>query len=197
MIGHAATALALILAQTASQPTPPPRPCVTPEEAGAGAAVMLPELVDAVGRNCTRHLPETAFLRTRGTQLVQRWRGESAEHRRLAMAGLMRMIPPDAAAAMRGQAQGTASTPLAEGTGAGQAGAIPSPAAMVPQMLQGLQAAMADKLNPETCKEASRMVESLSPLSAGNIAQLVSATMGLGVALSPPKGDSGPPICRT
>jgi len=205
MIGHAGAALALILAQTA-QPTPPPRQCLTPEEAGAGAAVMLPELVDTVGRSCARHLSETVFLRTNGTELAQRWRSESAGHRQVAMVGLTRMLPPPA---MEGMAQGmqvaqraretgdTRSGPLQAAPPSASPGPPPSPLAMLPQIMTGLEAVVTARMTPQTCKEASRLIESLAPLSAANIARLVSATMAMGVALSPPKGDDGPPICRT
>lgn len=200
MIGHAAAVVAVLLWQPAGGP---PRPCVTPEQAGAGAAVLLPEMVEAVRRGCERHLPETAFLRAEGSELVGRWRAESAPHRRTAHAGLMRMIPPEVMAAMAqgmagqtgGSRPGTGSPPPREGQPPA-AGAPPGdPAAMMRGMMGGLDAAMAERLNPETCKEASRFIEALAPLPAGNVARLVSAAMGLGVALAPPKGDDGPPIC--
>ncbi len=203
MVMHAATAFALVLAQTTSTP---PRRCVTPEQAGAGAAVMLPEMVNLLARSCERHLPETAYLRTHGLELVERWRTESASFRQVATAGLSRMIPPEAMAAM---AQGMASTEEAHDTGdqrsihvrtappSASATPLPSPMGMLPQMMEGLSQGMTDKLNSVTCKEASRFVESLAPLPAANIAQLVSAVMGIGLEMAPPKGDDGPPICRT
>jgi hypothetical protein len=194
MIGHATAGFALILSQVASQSTPPQRRCVTPEQAGAGAAVMLPEAVEMLRRGCERHLPEVAFLRTRGAELVQRWRSQSASHRGEAHAGLMRMVPPEAMAAMSRGGQGSQ---RAAQPGPAPAGAAPSPMTMIPEMLRGIEAGMAQRLNPEVCKEASRFVEALAPLPAGNVAQLVGATMALGLAVAPPKGDDGPPICRT
>lgn len=195
MIGHISAA-ALLLAQAAPAPAPaaPPRPCVTPAEAGAMAVLVLPELIDAVGRSCTPHLAETAWLRAQGGELTQRWRTEGAGQRETALAAIAKMIPPGA---MGGGPGGRG----ASGAGAvppGQtSGAAPSPEAAMGAMIGGMTGEMSRRLTPATCNEISRFVESLSPLPAANVAQMVSAVMGIGVAMTPPDQQGGPPICRT
>lgn len=189
MIGQIAAALALVGGQATA---PPPRPCVTPNEAGAGAAVLMPELVEAVTRSCSRHLSGSTFLSANGAQLAQRWRSESVGERQTAGAALTRVMPPQALTAMT---QGMAAQQSSAGGTAASPQAGPDALlAMVPTMVE---AAAANKFNPQVCKGISRLIEGLAPLSAQNLAQLVSATMMLRVALSPPKGDDGPPICRS
>ena len=187
MIGHLTTALVLVLAQTA--PAATQRPCITQQEAGAMAAVALPELVEAFAQRCSQHLPETAYLKTQGTELVQRWRSEAAPQREAAFAGMARMAPPARPA-----------TPPAED----EAGTAPAPAANAPSpevgmraMIGGLAGGMSTRLNPTTCAELSRFVESLAPLPATNVAQMFSAAIGFGMAMMPANAQGGPPICRS
>ncbi len=167
MTGHALIAAALLISQAT---TPPPRPCLSTQEAGAMAAVAVPELVEAFAQRCSQHLPETAFLRSGTSALVERWRAESGPHRDTAFAALGRMAPPGA--------QGT------------------PPDVALRAMIGGLAGGMAAKLDPATCNHLSGFVESLAPLPAANVAQLVGSVMGFGKAMSGEKEGEGPPICR-
>ena len=165
---HAIAAAALMVAHATAAP---PRPCVTPDEAGAIAAVAVPEAVEAFAQRCSQHLPETAFLRARGAELVQRWRTEGAAQRTAAFAAMRRMAPPNAANVQPETAQ-TA-------------------------MIGALSGGMAQRLNRASCTELSRFVDSISPLPASNLAQMVSAIMGFGVAMTPSAPQGAPPICRS
>ena len=171
MIGHATAALALILAQPAAAPA---RPCLTTAELGHLAVVTMPEIIDSFAQRCSAHLPQTAFLRSGASGFTQRLRTEGAGNREPAMAALKRMAPPQL------QAQVT--------TDAG-----------LKTMIGMLAGGMGPRLNPKTCTEMSRFVESLSPLPAANVAMMFSSAAAFGMAMRPPEqaGQSGPPICAS
>lgn len=176
MIGHATAALALLFAQATSAPAP--RPCITPDEAGAIAAVAFPEFVDAFSQRCSQHLPATAWLRTNGPGLVQRWRSEGAAQRETAFSAMRKMMPANAQA--------------------GRAAAAPPPPEVAMQgLIGGLTGALSIRLNAASCTELGRFVEALAPLPAANVAQLISAVMGFGVSVTPTAPEGAPPICRS
>jgi hypothetical protein len=176
MIGQTALIAALLTGQAAATP----RPCVTQQEAGAIAAVAMPSLVDALAQRCSQHLPETAFLRSGATALVERWRGESASQREQAFAALTRMGAARQGAGQRG----------------GAAPASVDGETIINAMIGGFAGGMSSRLNAASCTELSRFIEALSPLPASNVAQMVSALMGFGVAMTPQAPQGGPPICR-
>jgi len=171
MIAHAA-ALALMLAQANAAPA---RPCLTTAELGDLAVVALPEVIEGFARNCSAHLPATAFLRSGASGFVERLRTGANARRSSALASITRVAPPN----LQGQI----------GTEAG-----------MKMMIGMLSGQMASKLNPKSCGELSRFTESLSPLPADNVAMMFSAAAGFMMAMRPaPAGGQnargGPPIC--
>ena len=169
MIAHAAAALALILAQPAGTQG---RPCITTAELGALAVVALPEIVDSFAQRCAAHLPETAFLRAGAAGFTQRLRTEGSVQREPAFAAMKRMAPPN----LRNM----------------------DPQVGLNTMIGGLTGGMGARLNPKTCAEMSRFVESLSPLPAANVAMMFSSAAAFGMAMRPQQqGQGGPPICAS
>jgi hypothetical protein len=59
--------------------TPKPISCVTAPELRAGLAFAMEEVMVAVGSKCGPLLPETSYLRTKGSQLVARYAGVASD----------------------------------------------------------------------------------------------------------------------
>jgi hypothetical protein len=143
---------ALLLAQAA----PAEPPCITPEEAGAMAVTLLPEMVDSVARRCQPQLGAGAFL---GQQGAAEW---SARLRR--DAGPMRPL------ALQGVAKFGGSDSL-------PAGMNPEVTfTFISQMVANL---LANDLPAESCADLDAIARSLSPLPASNLAMLVGASARL------------------
>jgi hypothetical protein len=173
MIAHAA-AVALLLAQPGAAP---PRPCLTTAELGDLAVVALPDVLDGFARNCSAHLPATAFLRSGASGFMEKLRAGGATRRDTALAALGRVAPPN----LRAQISTEAGLKMMTGVLTGQ---------------------MSSRLNPKTCGELSRFTESLAPLPAENVAMMFSSMAGFFMAMRPPpaaggagQGRQGPPIC--
>jgi hypothetical protein len=174
MFAHATAALALLL----SQPANTARPCITTAELGDLAVVALPDVVDSFAGTCSAHLPATAYLRSGASAFTTKLRtgGEARRSSRLAAIG--RVAPP----ALRAQIGTEAGFKMMAGVLSGQ---------------------MAPRLNPKTCGELSRFIESLAPLPAENVATMLSSAAGFFMAMRAPaagapagaQGRQGPPIC--
>ncbi len=167
MSAHLSAILALLLGQAA----PGAQQCLQPSEVGDLAVIAMPELIDSFARSCGPHLPEPAFLRTGAAQLSQRLRAEGAPHREPAFAAIRRMAPPN-----------FRNVDPQVGLGA---------------VIGGFTGGMTRNLNPKSCGELSRFVESLAPLPTPNIAQMVSSAVAFGMAMRPAGQKGGPPICAS
>jgi hypothetical protein len=139
---------ALLLAQGAAPPAPAaPPPCLQREGVRDAFMVLAPHLVQAVANKCKAHLPATAFLNMRGTDLVARMKTDAAGR------------APSAAGAIRA----VAGDKVPEAA---------DPEALV--TLGGLFGmAIASEMKPESCGEMSNLVESLAPLPTENIGRAI------------------------
>jgi hypothetical protein len=159
MIANALAAAALLMAQ------PNQQSCITKEQAGDLAIVVLPDLVNSVAAQCAPHLPETAFLRRGATEFVQRLRTEAGSRRESALAAFQRFT--------NGR--------LPQGL---------SPEAALSGMSTGMLSGMSNRLNARTCPEVSRMFEALAPLPAANFAMLISSAVGTALAMRTTNGEA-------
>ena len=153
MINHAIAA-ALLLSQAS---TPTGRPCVTPQEAGDMAVVMLPYLVDAAAAHCRPHVAGDAFLATGASAWSERLRRDGAPRRASALAGIGKI--------------GGAHVPQGEG---GEAA--------FQFFAQMMSLAMSSSIRPESCGQVDAIARSLEPLPTENIATLVGATLAFAMA---------------
>lgn len=177
MMVHLSAILALLLSQAVVSPA---APCMPRFDLDKLAVLALPELVDTLSQRCTPHIPETAWLRTHGSQFVQRWRSDGRRDRAATLAEWARWRT-----AIRAQASGE-----------------PQPSQTIQQaeqdlveMVGGFAAGMSKNLNPKACAELSRLVENLSQLPPQTVSQMVSSAVGFGVAMLPQSSEDDLPVC--
>ena len=175
MFAHAAAAFALLLAQPVMTTS---RPCITTAELGDLAVVALPDVIESFAGTCSAHLPATAYLRSGAAGFVTKLRTGDAARRTSALAAIGRVAPPN----LRAQIGTEAGFKMMAGVLSGQ---------------------VAPRLNPKTCGEFSRFIESLAPLPTENVATMLSSAAGFFMAMRAPapgapaaaQGRQGPPIC--
>ena len=143
----------------------PPAQCIPRAQAGQMAVALLPSLIDSMGRACATHLPAGAFLGNGSRALSERLRADTAAVRAGAVTAIL---------AMTGQA-------------APAAGQNPD------DMIRVLTDSFTTGVDAPSCRGASELIEALAPLPTANVAQAVSAVLGVAMTRA---GDDGPPICR-
>ena len=155
---------ALLLAQSAATPA---KPCVPRDGVRDAVMVLAPHLVEAVAGKCKPHLPATAWLASRGGDLVTRMKAESAG-RAASAAGAVRAIAGDKLPDLKD-----------------------SEALMtVGAQFAGLAAT--ENLEPQMCPEMSNLVEALAPLPSENMGR---ALLSVLVMAKVGEKGKGPAIC--
>jgi hypothetical protein len=155
---------AMLLAPAAA---PAKLPCA--ERAGVRDATMMlaPHIIEAVAGKCRAHLPATAFLASRSSELVARMKTESAGRADSAAAAI-RVIAGEKLPEIKDND--------ALMTVGGQLGG-------------GM---IAENLKPEMCPEMSNLIESFAPLPSENLGRALVSVLAL--AKVGEKG-RGPAIC--
>ena len=92
--------------------------CLTEPELRAGLAFAMQEMMVTVGSKCSPLLPETSYLRTKGSQLVERY-ADTASNSNEILNGLVKRLGPDLKIADGDPVamKGLASTMIANGLG--------------------------------------------------------------------------------
>lgn len=153
----AATICAAVLA-IASTSAHAAQPCLTPAEASSLAAYALPAAITGTTKRCTPSLAPSAFLRTGGTELAQRYAARKAQNWPAAKAAFLKMGGKDDASAL-----------LA---------GLPDPS--LQQMLDAIiEGMVAQEIPTERCASIDRVVGLLAPLPAQNMAELIGVMLGL------------------
>lgn len=110
----------MIVACPAQAVTPETKPvtCLTEPELRAGLAFMMQEMMVTVGSKCSPLLPESSYLRTKGTQLVARYSEEASNSTEI-LNQLVKRLGPDLKIADGDPIamKGLASTMIANGLG--------------------------------------------------------------------------------
>lgn len=147
---HALTAAALLLGQAAAAEGS----CVTREQVGDIAIVLVPELVGAVAEKCRPHVAETAFLATGADDYLARLQAAADSRRQSAIRTF-------------GRASGVAEAEKE----AGEMGL-----GMFMGMLRG---GVAAGVKPEACADLDRMLAALAPLPPENLGILAGSAFAL------------------
>jgi hypothetical protein len=156
MIGHFLTAAALIVAQAGQAG---PRSCITKDQAADLALIALPDAVNTISQQCATYLPPTAFLRSGGAGYVERLRAAAEPRRASAMAAF----------------GGLVGNRLPQGV---------SPEAAMSAMSSGMLAqGLSGRMNAATCAEVNRFVEAFSALPPASLATMLSAGIGIALAM--------------
>jgi hypothetical protein len=110
----------MIVAFPAQAVTPQTKPvtCLTKPELRAGLAFAMQEMMVTVGSKCSPLLPESSYLRTKGSQLVARY-ADTASNSNEILNGLVKRLGPDLKIADGDPIamKGLASTMIATGLG--------------------------------------------------------------------------------
>ena len=153
------------LAFVSAQPAIAQQPqCLPRAQAAQMAVSLMPALMDSAARSCAAHLPTGAFLGNGSRALSQRLTAETAAHRAGAVAMVLELT-----------------------------GQTPQPGLDQNLMINTFADGLTGSLDAAKCRGASEMLEALAPLPTPNIAQAVSAALGVAMAQA---GEDGPPICR-
>lgn len=139
--------------------------CIPRTQAAEMAVSLVPALIDAATGTCAEHLPAGAFLGTGSRALAERLSADTVAVRANAVSMILELTGQGALAP--GQDQEL--------------------------MIRTFASGIAGALDPAQCRGASEMIEALAPLPTANIAQAVSAALGIAMAQA---GEDGPPICR-
>ncbi|HEX8643443.1 MAG TPA: hypothetical protein VF702_05960 [Allosphingosinicella sp.] len=156
--------LAAALLLLAAQGAAAQTACLPRAQAAQMAVSLVPALIDSATRACAAHLPADAFLGNGSRALAERLGADTAAVRSNAVAMILEL------------------TGQAPAPGLDQGLMIPL---FADRLTEGLDAAQ--------CRGASEMLEALAPLPTANVAQAVSAALGVALAQA---GEDGPPICR-
>jgi hypothetical protein len=152
------------LAFLSTQPALAQQRCIPRPQAAQMAVSLMPALMDAAARSCAAHLPAGAFLGNGSRALSQRLTADTTAHRAAAVAMVLELT-----------------------------GQTPQPGLDEDLMIRTFAGGLTASLDAPTCRGASEMLEALAPLPTSNIAQAVSAALGVAMARA---GEDGPPICR-
>lgn len=143
--------------------------CLTEVEGTAVFAAMLPDLIDGLRDKCAAHLPGNSFLVSNADALVARYKVAADQRWPVAKQAFGRIA---------GQEEMTDKLP--------DEFFRPMLGAMVgAELVKGVE--------PGDCGSASRIVESLAPLPAENVAALIGAIL---VLADDGKGKESLPMCK-
>ncbi|OYX40474.1 hypothetical protein [Sphingomonas sp. 32-62-10] len=146
-------------------------PCVTPTEAEALVAAVVPELIGDIGRVCANALPETALLRQTSGSFIAKYRAEADLAWPRGRSAIAKITGPDIASLL--------STDVAR----------PLLATLVtPALTRGLQ--------PVDCPAIERIVTLAQPLPARNSAALFVSIIQLVDAKRTGTNKPRLPICQ-
>ena len=155
------TATAAVLALVPGLARAAEPPCLSPAEFTSLAEYALPSVISGTSQRCRATLPASAYLRSSGAQLVQRY----AERKPAAWPGAK-------AAFLKLSTTTNADANKLIGT---------MPDASLQQMLDGLMEGMiAQQVPLERCATIDRVIGLIAPLPAGNTAELIALAVGLG-----------------
>jgi hypothetical protein len=161
-----ALALAALLTAPATSP-PPPKACVSKAQVRDMVMVLSPYVVDAVAKKCGPALPATAFLNAGAPALSARLKAAGAGREASAMAALQ-VFAGDKVPAVQDQS------------------------ALMTVMGQMMGTLATAKLPADKCAGISEILQSISPLPAENVGQLLATVAQMaGVG----KDGKSPEIC--
>jgi putative NIF3 family GTP cyclohydrolase 1 type 2 len=138
--------------------------CLPRAQAAQMAVSLVPALIESAARACAAHLPAGAFLGSGSQALAERLGADTAAVRANAVAMIL-----------------------------GLTGQAPAPGLDQGMMIRTFADGLTEGLDAAQCRGASEMLEAMAPLPTANIAQAVSAALGVAMARA---GEDGPPICR-
>ena len=145
------------------------RNCLSEEEGTAVFAAMLPDLIDGLRDKCAAHLPANSYLASNADALIARYKLAADQRWPVAKQAFGRIAGQEA-----------------------MADQLPDEF-FRPMMGAMIGAELVKGVKPSDCAGASRIVESLAPLPAENVAALIGAIL---VLADDGKDKDSLPMCK-
>lgn len=165
--GQAMVALGVVALPTVAVAQAAAKPCITPAEAQALVAFLLPDALSSISDQCRPALPADAVLTRSGKLLAQRYRPDSDAAWPLAKQAFGRMS--DAAIVK-----------------------LLDDATLKKLVAAGIGAELAKKFKTNDCGTVDRFVTALEPLPPKNMALLLGALIEVGARASSQSGKDAP-----
>jgi hypothetical protein len=134
--------------------------CLTDTEARALFSYMMPEALEGVTHSCRSALPATAYLPTHGQADIARYRAAATGSWPGARAAFFKIATKD-------------------GDDGARVIATMSDAALKPFVDEALSGFVAKDVKAADCPKIDRFVAALAPLTPANVAELITALVGL------------------